>query len=295
VRTGASATRWLFVAPAVAFLAVTLVYPVTRNVVTSFQRADAESQLTGDTPFIGLVNYESLLASGQIQQSLAVTLIFVAGSILAQFVIGYALALAFNRQFPGRQWQQGILILAMMLPGIVTGVVFRWMLDGSYGIVNAVLVGSGLLGEGTFWLNGRETALLSVIAMNTWVGTPFVMALLIAGLKTIPEQTLEAAQMDGASSWQRFRHIVWPIMLPVTATTLVLSTVFTFKVFDSVFAMTAGGPAFSTQMMTLLVYDLNFRFFRFGEGAAAANILLVVPLLVAALYIFATRREQRDR
>ena len=142
------------------------------------------------------------------------------------------------------------------------------------------------------WLTDPSTSLAGVVFANIWVGVPFNMLLLLVGLHTIDPQLYEAAAIDGAGPWQRFRRITLPLMRPVSVTVLLLGLIYTFKVFDTVFVMTGGGPVDSTRVLPLYVYEVFFKFFRFGQGAAAGLLLLVVPLLAGVFYVRRLRREE---
>lgn len=283
-----------FIAPAYVFLAVTLVLPVLANMRNSLFDVNNKTLLTGKAEFVGFRNYQTLFESGQLPHSIGVTLVFVIATVAVQYVLGFALAQWLSQRFPGSGWLRGMLVLSLMQAPIVTGVVFKWILDGRYGIFNDVLTRLGLIHGEVNWLIDTQTALPAIILINAWVGTPFMMTLLTAGLKSLPTDVYEAAKVDGASIWQRFRYITWPLMRPVSLTAIILCAVFTFKVFDLVYVTTAGGPADSTKIMTILMYDLSFRYFRFGEGAAAATVLILLPLALSAIYAFVTRGEGKS-
>jgi multiple sugar transport system permease protein len=215
--------------------------------------------------------------------------VFTLGSLLLQFTIGFALALLFARPFPLGGLLRSLLLVAWLLPPVVSGTLFRWMLDAESGAYNALLKPAGLSHD---WLTDPSTSMAGVVFANVWVGVPFNMLLLLVGLHTIDPELHEAAAIDGASAWQRLRHITLPLMRPVSVTVLLLGLVYTFKVFDLVFVMTGGGPVDSTRVLSLYVYEVFFTFFRFGQGAAAGLLLLVVPLLAGAWYVRRLRREE---
>jgi multiple sugar transport system permease protein len=175
---------------------------------------------------------------------------------------------------------------------VVSGSLFRWMLDGDYGVVNFALVQVGLLDDGQYWLIEPGTALAGTILANVWVGVPFNMALLLAGLGGIPAVLYEAARVDGASSFQQFRSLTLPLMRPVSLSVLLLGLIYTFKVFDLIYVMTKGGPVDATTTLPIYTYKLTFEFFRFGHGATAATLLLLGLVVVALLYLWASRREE---
>jgi multiple sugar transport system permease protein len=179
-----------------------------------------------------------------------------------------------------------------MLPTVVSGSIFRWTLDGDFGVINYALRELSLIDQPRFWLIDPDTALAGTILANIWVGIPFNMLLLLAGLQGIPPTLYEAASVDGANAWQRFRSLTLPLMRPVSLSVLLLGIIYTFKVFDLIYVMTAGGPVDATTVLPIYAYQLTFEFFRFGQGAAAATLLLAGMIVVAIAYLWWTRREE---
>jgi multiple sugar transport system permease protein len=300
IRTGAARpllrrlrlADYLFLLPALIFVATTMLYPVYSNLRMSLYDVSVMTFLSGNAPFVGLANYRALVNDPAFLHALALSLLFTAGSLFFQFIIGFALALFFNRPFPGNGLLRALLLLAWLLPAVVSGSLFRWMLDGDYGVLNFALVQLGLLNDGRYWLIDPGTALAGTILANVWVGVPFNMALLLAGLGGIPTVLYEAARVDGASSWQQFRSLTLPLMRPVVLSVLLLGLIYTFKVFDLIYVMTKGGPVDATTALPIYTYKLTFEFFRFGHGATAATLLLLGLVLVALLYLWASRREE---
>jgi multiple sugar transport system permease protein len=145
------------------------------------------------------------------------------------------------------------------------------------------------------WLTDPDEALWAAIAANVWVGIPFNMLLLLPGLQAIPDELYDAAEVDGANSWQRFRYITVPLLRPVALIVLVLGVIYTFKVFDLVFVLTGGGPVDATRVLPIYIYDLSLRFFRFGEAAAASTLLLLAMMAIGAAYLWLARREGAER
>ena len=282
---------YLFLLPAVLFIAVTMLYPVWTNLRMSLHDVTVATFIRDTAPFIGLQNYRDLVADPAFHKALSLSLIFTFGSLVFQFGIGFALALFFNRPFPGNYTLRALLLVAWLLPTVVSGSLFRWMLDGDFGVVNFALASLGL-GDGRYWLIDPSTALAGTILANIWVGIPFNMALLLAGLQSIPQTLYEAASVDGATAWQRFRSLTLPLMRPVALSVLLLGLIYTFKVFDLIYVMTRGGPVDATTVLPIYTYQLTFNFFRFGDGAAAATLLLVGLVGVAVAYLRATRTEE---
>jgi len=283
---------YLFLAPALVFVALTMLYPVYTNLRMSLHDVNVGTFLAGDQPFVGLANYRALLSDPGFRKAVGLSATFTAASLLFQFTLGFALALFFNRPFPGNGLLRALLLLAWMLPTVVSGSLFRWQLDGDFGVVNFALQRLGLLETSRYWLIEPGTALLGTIGANIWVGIPFNMVLLLAGLQSIPHDLYEAASIDGAGGWQRFTAITLPLMRPVALSVLLLGLIYTFKVFDLIYVMTGGGPVDASTVLPIYAFQLTFEFFRFGEGAAAATVLLLALLPVAALYLWVSRREE---
>ncbi|MFI7015032.1 carbohydrate ABC transporter permease [Streptomyces sp. NPDC050164] len=283
---------YLFCPPGMTFLALFLAYPLFYNVWTSLHDVRLSALLGGDQPFNGLQNYRATVADPSFWHSVRLSVVFTLGSLVLQFTIGFALALLFARPFPLNGLLRSLLLVAWLLPPVISGTLFRWLLDAESGAYNALLSAVGLSALSHDWLTDPSTSMAGVVFANVWVGVPFNMLLLLVGLHTIDPELHEAAAIDGADAWQRFRRITLPLMRPVSVTVLLLGLVYTFKVFDIVFVMTGGGPVDATRVLSLYVYEVFFRFFRFGQGAAAGLLLLAVPLLVGGCYVWRLRREE---
>ena len=180
-----------------------------------------------------------------------------------------------------------------MLPTVVSANVWRWLLDGSYGLLNAALRAVGLLDGDLFWLGRPGTAIAAVILATAWSFAPFAMILLSAGLEGISRTLYEAARIDGASPWQQFRFITQPQLRPVMLAALLLIFIYTFKTFDTIFLMTAGGPGGATTTLPVYAYNEAFEFSRFDTASVATTVLMLVPLVLSAVY-FRTLRKETD-
>ncbi|MFB7504520.1 carbohydrate ABC transporter permease [Streptomyces broussonetiae] len=282
--------RWGFLAPALAYLLLFFGYPIAENIAMSLQRYTATTFYTGAAPFVGLRNYADVVSSDQFPRLLLTTALFTVGSLAGQFVLGLALALFFHRRFPLGGVLRSLLLLPWLLPLVVSGTTWRWMLDTDTGVVNRALRDLHLLPAGVPWLTGTSQALVSVILVNVWVGIPFNTAVLYGGLQDIPAQLYEAARLDGAGRLASFRHITWPLLRPVAGVVLVLGVVYTAKVVDIILVVTGGGPADATQTLATGSYQLSFQQFEFGRGAALGNVLVVLSLAFALVHLRANRR-----
>jgi multiple sugar transport system permease protein len=276
-------TAWAFLLPAVAYVVVFFGYPLAANLVMSTQDYTVKSFYTGEAPFVGLANYAAVLTDPLFSTAVLDTVLFTAGSLVFQFGIGLALAVFFSGRFLGSALLRSLLLLPWLLPLVVSGAVWRWMFDQDHGVLNAAL---RLAGVGPVpWLSSTTWALPAVILTNIWIGIPFNLVILHGGLRAIPASLHEAAALDGAGAWQRFRYVTWPLLRPVSGIVLMLGLVYTIKVFDVIMVVTGGGPANATQTLTTWSYRLSFHDFAFGQGAAVGNLLILVATAFGLLYL----------
>ena len=259
----------------------------------SFERTSPATIANFSAPFAGLDNYRFILNDPTSRSAIVHTFLFTVGSLFFQFIIGFALALLFSLRFPGRTLARSLIIVPWLLPLIVTGVIFRFLFQAEGGAVNQLLKTLGLTHHPTQWLNEPHLAFWTILIANIWLGIPFFTLLLYSALQDVPMEVREAAIIDGAGPWQRLRLVIVPIILPVIEVTLLLGFVFTVKVFDLVIGLTGGGPANATQLITTWSYNLSFQVFSFGEGAALNNVLLVLALIAAPVYLWLSRDSLR--
>jgi multiple sugar transport system permease protein len=283
--------EYLFVLPALIFVALVVGYPLLYNLSLSVHDVRIGNVVYGGAPYVGLDNFREVLGDGEVWHSLLVTFVYTGASIAISFVVGFALAAFFRRGFPGSRVMQALLLLGWVLPTVATGTVWRWILEGDYGVVNSALTAAAVIDHPIFWLAESGTAMLGVVFATVWVTAPFMMMLLLAGLHGIPDDIYEAARIDGAGRWQQFRYLTFPIMRPVSLTVLLLACILTFKTFDNVYVMTRGGPGEATNMLAIHSYQEAFEFFHFGQGAVATILLLIVTLLLSAVYFLLSRGE----
>ena len=284
----------LFLAPALAFIAVFLVFPFLWIFYLSFTNQTLTGAASLHPQVVGLSNYTRLfdlsrwLARGQFGSSLLITAEFVLGSaLIGQVLLGLGLAWAFfRRQGALRELVYTLVILAWIIPDVV--VAFAWLafLDRDRGTLNLILSQIGL-GRPDWQL---RHALLAIILFNTWRGTAFSMLLFSSALATIPPSFIETAEVVGASAWQRFRDILLPLLRGHILTDLILITLWTFNAFTP-FLLTGGGPAYRTEIVSIYTYRVAFQFFEFGQGAAIAVVVMVINLALALVYLALLRRQ----
>lgn len=290
-RRGEAVTKALFVVPAVLTLAALFGYPVVKNVLMSFQDYSLATFFTGRAPFVGLANYRAVFDDPLFGKAVANTVLFTVACIAAQFAIGMLLALFFRRSFPLNGVIRALFLLPWLIPLIVGSATWRAILEQDSGVLNVTLEKLHIIGAPVPWLTSPKVALISVILVNVWLGIPFNLTLLYSGLQDIPEDLYEAAALDGASPWKAFWNVTWPSLRSVVLVTLTLGVVYTLKVLDIILGLTGGGPANATATLALQSYQRSFVDFRFGQGAALSNILIVVSLVFAVGYLRLARRR----
>ncbi len=277
-----------FALPAVIYMLIFIGYPMIQNLILSVKNVDVYT--FGDSSkqsFVGLKNYIELFNGNNsvLLHSIRNTLIFTVGSIFFQFIIGFGLALLFNKKFPGCSFFRGVTMISWLLPVTVAGLLFKFMFTSSGGIINQFLMQLNLINKPLEWLLNPNLAMVAIIVANIWIGIPFNMMLLITGLTTIPGEVYESANLDGANKLQTLFRITIQMIKPAIMSVLTLGFVYTFKVFDLVWVMTKGGPVDSTQLVSTFSYRLSFEEFQFSKGAAVSNVLFLILLFVGFFYI----------
>ncbi|WP_414683800.1 carbohydrate ABC transporter permease [Microbacterium sp.] len=286
---GTALARWMFVVPAILFVLIFFGYPIVKNVTMSLQNYTTATFYTGQAPWVGFANYAAVITSSLFSTTVINTALFTIGSIALQFTIGLALALFFKRQFPLGGFLRSMLLLPWLLPLIASSAVWKWILDQDSGALNQFL---GLFGiQPVPWLVSPSLALVAVIGVNIWLGIPFNTTILYSGLQAVPEELYEAASLDGAVGWRAFWYITWPSIRSVVSVVIVLGVVYTLKAVDIILGLTGGGPANSTQTLATWAYQKSFVEFAFGQGAAISNVLIVVSLVFAFVYLYLSRKE----
>ncbi|SMC52813.1 sugar ABC transporter permease [Rhizobium sp. RU36D] len=281
------------VAVPLSFLFLMAGLPLIYNVLMSFQEVDMFSLGSLIRPFVGWRNYVDLFSQRETWPILANTAIFVVASISGQFVIGFGLALFFWVGFPGATWLRGLFLVSWVMPGLVVGAIWNWILSGDFGVLNFLLRESGLISGNIFWRSDPNYSLWAVIIANIWLGTSFNMILLSVGLSSIPKDLYEAAELDGANAWQRFYTITLPMMRSTIGAVVSLGLIFTLQQFDLFAAITSGGPNNSSNVAQYWAWDLSFKQYDFARGATISVIMIVFVMFASVLYVRSTRQEVR--
>ena len=283
-----------FLAPAILFLATFLIFPVVWVLVISFTNTALTGPAAASPSFVGVLNFSRLfnftrwMRLGEFGNALVNTVIFVLGSaLLGQVPLGLAIALLFHkRRGLARELVFSLATIAWILPGVA--VAFAWIafLDKDFGTFNAILSVFGISRIDWYF----DFPLYSIILFNVWRGTAFSMLLFSAALGNIPPSFWETADVIGASAWQRFRDIIFPLIRPNLFTALILVTLWTFNVFTP-YLITGGGPLYRSETVSMYTYRIAFKFFEFGRGAAIAVIMMSINFVLATIYLSLQRRR----
>jgi multiple sugar transport system permease protein len=283
---------WVLLAPMLLMMLLLTAWPLARTLWLSF----TDAALVGDgvTPaWVGADNFFYALTDPDFQAALGRTLYFTVISVAFEGVIGVLVALLLNQKFHGRNVLRVLVILPWALPTIVNATMWRLNFNPDYGSINALLTQLGVIDHYRSWLGDPASALNAVMLADIWKNYPLITLLTLAALQSIPDDLYEAARLDGASAWRRFRAITLPAILAPLAVALVLRTIDAFKVFDIIYVMTRGGPMDSTKTLSFFVYQESFSYLRAGSGAAYAVLMTLLCGLLIALYMLMLFRQRR--
>lgn len=280
---------YLFIGPAIAYLAVFLVYPLLQGFQLSFTDTLLVNPSEGDN--VGLANFTELLGSRVFWNSLLATLIYTLGTVVGALVLGTAAALAINRPFRGRLFARSILTLPWAMPTVAAALVFTWIYNQQSGILNET---TGALGLGEHgWLTDPAFGMPAVLATTIWKVFPLVMLVMLAALQSVPDELYEATRVDGADALSTFRAVVLPHLMPTVRVVALLMTIWSIRRFEIIFLLTGGGPVETTNTLVINIYRRAFSDLELGSAAAIGMLGLVLSLGVTALFFLAERREAR--
>jgi len=283
----------LLVSLTMIFLAALAGTPLVYNVMMSFQEVDMFNLGTFSRPVVGLDNYAAVVAQPEFGLIIRNTAIFVFGSIAGQFSIGFALAIFFMAKFPFASTIRGLFLVSWVMPGLVVGALWGFILAGDFGVLNAILQGIGLTDGTMFWKSDPNLSIWAVTIANIWLGLAFNMMLLSVGLAGIPNDLYEAAELDGANGLQRFATITLPMMRSTIGAVLALGLIYTLQQFDLFPAITEGGPANSSNVAQYWAWQWSFLLFDFAKGATVSVMMLIFVLVASIVYVWSTRHEVR--
>ncbi|MBX3577456.1 MAG: sugar ABC transporter permease [Rhizobiaceae bacterium] len=290
-----SRADYLYVLPAIVVMLVVIAYPIYYTVDLSFYKTPPGLQLK-DKSFVWFDNYTTILTSGVFWRVTLNTVIWTIASTLIAFVLGYALALALHREFAGRGIMRAIFIVPWVISAVAASYIWKWIYHSDFGIIGVVMVQLGIVDRPPNFIDSVNTVLPSLIVVNIWREFPFAMIMMMAGLQTVPEQLLRAAQVDGASAWQRFWHVTFPHLRGVSTVTVLLLAVANFNSFIIPWIMTGGGPSNASHIWITHIYELAFGRQRWGVASAYSVLLFIILMTLGYFYVRAlSQGERRER
>jgi len=280
-----SVSAWLYLAPALILLGIFTFYPTIQLFINSFYEMDG----MGTKIFMGTDNYKNLLSDEEFWNTVKNSFVFIGWSVPLSMIAGLLLALLINKDIKGKGVFRTIFFSPVVTSLVAAGLIWVWLLNADYGIVNTLLNKMGF--APIPWLTDEKFAMKSVIMMTVWKDAGYNMILFLAGLNSINTSYYEAAEIDGATKWQQFKEITWPLLMPTTLFVLVIRTIFSFRTFEQIFAMTKGGPTGSTTVFVYYIYEKAFNNFELGYASAAAMILLVIVLSLTFIQFKLTKKK----
>jgi len=279
---------WLMMAPPILFILAFVGYPFCYGIFLSLEDRPVAHAGT----FIGIGNFIKEAHDPVFWQVVRNTFVYTGVATLLKMVGGLGLALAMNQDFKFKNIIRALLLLPFIVPTVLSTVAFMWMLDPAFSVINRVLIEFGWPKPGPSWLGSPILAMCSIIAINTWRGLPFYGITLLAGLQTVPVELYEAAAIDGASGWQRFRYVTLPILQPIILIVTLFSVIFTFADFQLVYVLTHGGPQNATALFATYAFDIAMGSGQLGLGAAVALAMLpALALLIVAITLYLQKKS----
>ena len=283
----------ILVGAALLFLLVLAGLPLVYNVLMSFQQVDMFTLGSLFRPWAGFDNYVAVVQQPEFWLVTKNTLIFVFASMAGQFVLGFALAVFFAQNFPGASTIRGLFLVSWVMPGLVVGAIWSWILAGDFGVLNTILKAIGLIDGTVFWKSDPNFSIWAVVIANIWLGLAFNMLLLSVGLAAIPRDLYEAAELDGANAFQRFWTITLPMMRSTIGAVLSLGLIGTLQQFDLFPAITEGGPANTSTVAGYWSWQMSFQLYDFAKGATISVMMFLLVLFASIIYVRSTRHEVR--
>lgn len=277
--------KHVFIWPALGVVLLVVMFPLIYSLTTSFMAF----RLIPPRPprFVGLDNYADLLTQARFWQVVGTTMTIAFVAVAIQYAVGFALALALHARMPGSAFFRIVFLMPMLLAPVAVALIARMVFNPTMGPLNETMSFFGF--PNLPYLTDATWALGTIIAVEVWMWTPFVILLMLAGLATLPEDIYEAAELEGASRWRQFWDITFPMLLPISAAVVFIRLIESFKVMDTVFVMTGGGPGISTETLTLFAYQEGFKKFNLGYTSALSFLMLIVVTVIGVLYLLVLR------
>lgn len=281
---------FLLFLPVLLWILAVMLYPMVVSVVLSFQDARFS---TANARWVGLANYVRVLRyDPEFWTAAKNTVVWTAANYVVQMGIGFLIALLLNQRFRGVKFLRTWIVLPWVIPTVAMAIMWVWMLNASVGVINHLLLNLGVLAQRVSFLGDPVAAMPAVVILNSWRWFPLVTVVLLAALQTVPDELYEAALVDGASAWARFRHVIIPWIRPTLNVLSLLVLIWIFNSFVIVWLTTGGGPGNATLILPVLVYKRAFSVFRLSEAAAISVLMFVALLVLAVLYLRSQRMEE---
>lgn len=282
----------LLLLPAGIIMAVVTIYPLVRSFAISMLQWDLKRPDLAHN-FVGFDNFKFILSDPIFWQSIKTTFFFVLGSVSLNIILAFLIALMLNREFHGRNFIRMLALLPWAIPNVVNGIMWKWILNPSYGALNGLLYALGLIDKYVIWLGTPNGALIMCILADVWKEIPFIMLMLLAALQTIPKDLFEVAKIDGANSFQELWHITIPMIKPTLFVAITLRTIWALKSFDLIYTLTAGGPSNGTNVIGYYAYEKTFVSLNLGRGSAVAYLMTIIVAVLVFFYQRALYKEVR--
>jgi multiple sugar transport system permease protein len=280
-RLGDTQVALLLIAPAMALLLTIILYPLLNSMYIGLLD---KSLIYGGDEFVGLQNIEAVLRADFLP-ILRSTLVFTAGATLLPFLLGFGVALLLNGPLPGRGIWRGAFLMPWLVPSVIVSFLWLWIFNANYGVLNGVLRNLGLVESNINWLSNGASAMTAVIIAKTWQTFPWIAVMILAALQTIPRELYEAAAISGANRWQSFRYVTVPHLRGVSSIVLLLSLIWNFQHFETIYVMTQGGPAKATTTFSVAVYQTAFQAFDLGKAGALGILWMLLLSAVVLVYL----------
>jgi multiple sugar transport system permease protein len=273
---------YVLIAPIFIWICVTLFYPLVRAIFTSFMNIE---YLGEEGVFVGFANYVRLVNDVEFRGCFLRTLIWTAANVFFQILVAFLASLILDMEFKGKKFLRIWILASWIIPVIVLATIWSWMLVPSFGIVNYVLKLAHLIKTPIPFLGSTDYAMISAILVNTWRWFPFYAVMILAGLQIIPSMLYEAAKIDGATTFQQFRYVTLPSIMPILVTVVLICSLWAANVFDMIWLLTMGGPSNSTQTLPIFIYEKGFQEYKLSQAAAAAVFMFIFLLIYGIIYL----------
>lgn len=278
----------MMAAPSLVLIFALAIYPLLYTIFISFTELN---MMTGETQYKGVENYIQAFTSGEFWNSIWVTLLFTLLSLLIQLPLGVLVALLLNQEFKGRWLLRSVVLIPWAVPTLVNSTLWNWIFNTQYGAANRILMQFNLISEPIIWFDSPMKAMGVIVFADTWRMLPLYVLMMLASLQTIPQSQIEAAVLDGAGAFSRFRNVILPLIKPMLLVVLVIRTMQALKVFDIIYMLTHGGPANGTMVISYYIYNQSFGFMHFSYGAALAIVVAVISTVITVVYVRILRTD----